>query len=266
MIAELTSFRVLEELLHRGAGRRVAFLPIGCTEQHGPLLPLGTDTLVARTLAEDLCMQWERQGNAGVVYPALAYTPSRSNAGYPGSTTVAEDTFRAYVADICRSILIHDFDAIVLLSMHGPAEPSLVETAYRLNKEQCDAGAVLHPLLVLGVSRCEALFQRHLGDMVGKHADFKETVLLYRVLGNQFFDASMVSALKRLDEHYRRTAQAMIGVLGVPMERRSVEGVLGRPYPDMEVDLARLAEVLWADLVATFAAAIDQMLGDLRNL
>lgn len=50
------------------------------------------------------------------------------------------------------------------------------------------------------------------------------------------------------------------------MERRSVEGVLGRPYPDTEVDLAMLADALWEDLVATFAAAIDQMLGDLRNL
>jgi creatinine amidohydrolase len=41
----------IEELL-RGRPHEVALLPVGATEQHGPHLPTGTDTIIARGLCE----------------------------------------------------------------------------------------------------------------------------------------------------------------------------------------------------------------------
>ncbi len=265
MIANLNSFKKLSTLLRAGSGKRVAYLPVGCTEQHGPILPLGTDTLIAQELAEDLCVYRERRGSTGVVYPALAYSPSRSNAAYPGSTTVSEDAFRVYVADVCRSLLPHGFDAVVLLCMHGPAEPSLIEIAFRLNLKQSDTGALLCPLLVLGVSQCGALFHKHLGEMAGKHADFKETVLLYKVLGANFFSREVLSDLQAFDERYRLAPPRHVEVPGVPMAQRSVDGVIGRPYSADNADLSGLSEALWSDIVDMFSLMIDQMLDGVRE-
>ncbi len=48
-----TSYHELSRRLE-AADRRVALLPIGCMEQHGPELPLETDSLVAKHLCRDL--------------------------------------------------------------------------------------------------------------------------------------------------------------------------------------------------------------------
>jgi creatinine amidohydrolase/Fe(II)-dependent formamide hydrolase-like protein len=266
MIADLTSYTTLEDFLRREEGKhRIAFLPVGCTEQHGPFLPLGTDTIVAQGLAQDLCLHRRQLGSPGVVYPALAYSPSRSNARFPGSTSVGEGAFRSYLSGICRSLLTHRFEAVAVLCLHGPAEPSLVETAFVLNQEQCEAGARLRPLLVLGVSRCREVFRRHLGDQAGKHADYKELVLLYKVLGKRFFSEDLLCALKEFDEQYCRHPPPQVGVYGVPMERRSVDGVIGRPFPGAADDLPQLADALWTDLVRTFSTDIDHMLDSVET-
>jgi creatinine amidohydrolase len=49
----------------RDRGSAVALLPIGSFEQHGPYLPLTTDTLVASTIAVELA----------IVYPVLRLPP-----------------------------------------------------------------------------------------------------------------------------------------------------------------------------------------------
>src|SRR5204862_3828417 len=48
----------------------VALIPVGATEQHGPHLPVGTDTVIATALADAAA------GQAAVVLPALAFGAS----------------------------------------------------------------------------------------------------------------------------------------------------------------------------------------------
>jgi creatinine amidohydrolase/Fe(II)-dependent formamide hydrolase-like protein len=57
-------------------------VPIGSCEQHGPHLPLGTDTMVAEELAAGLA--GHRSGI--VVAPSLAVTASGEHAGFAGRT------------------------------------------------------------------------------------------------------------------------------------------------------------------------------------
>jgi len=263
MNIEHATFRQLEGLL-QGGGRAVAVLPVGCTEQHGPHLPLGTDTLVAGAMAAALCDRLADDGWQGGVYPPLAYTPSRSNADYPGSITVDEGCFRGYAEEVCRSILHHPFAALVLLCMHGPAEPSLIELAFRLNQEQFNAGAPVRPLIVLGVTRYAGVFQRVLGDSAGKHADFKEFLLLYKTLGEEFFSAEKVAALQAFGECYRNAPPVSVALPGIPMERRSVDGVIGVPWPEGDVDYQTLADDLWNGLLGAFAATVATAFADLE--
>jgi creatinine amidohydrolase len=63
----------------RGAtGASVALLPIGSFEQHGPYLPLVTDTLIATGISESI----SRQHNTFQL-PALAFGCSHEHAGFP---------------------------------------------------------------------------------------------------------------------------------------------------------------------------------------
>jgi len=266
MRAEYSSYQQIESIFSSTNLPKIAYLPVGCTEQHGPILPLGTDTLVAKQLAIDLCTYRKEKDAPGIIYPEIAYSPSRSNTNYPGSTTISEDAFRSYCNEVCCSILRHKFDALVIICMHGPAEPSLIEIAFKLNQIQFERGENVRPILVLGMLRLSKVFRKWFGTNTGKHADFREFLLLYKAIGVDFFSPKVVAALEEFSSRYAKSTLSSIELLGVPMELRSVEGVVGTPMPKSEKTHSELAEGIWNDLIIAFSEAVDRSLSDLQSL
>ena len=72
-MAELRSWETLTspELQRLAGGRCVAVLAMGATEQHGPHLPLGTDTMIAKGLVDRARRHIESPGTV-LVLPPLA--------------------------------------------------------------------------------------------------------------------------------------------------------------------------------------------------
>lgn len=266
MKAEYSSYQEIESILRGTVSHKIAYLPVGCTEQHGPILPLGTDTLIAKNLAIDLCTYRKIKNESGIIYPEIAYSPSRSNIHYSGSTTVFEETFRSYCKEVCLSVLRHNFDALVILCTHGPAEPSLVEIAFQLNRNQFEGGEKIRPIIVLGMLMISKVFQKWLGGFAGKHADYREFLLLYRAIGIDFFKPEVIDALEEFSSRYAKTNLPVIDLLGVPMELRSLEGVIGSPMCNNEQSHKELAEEVWNDLIFKFSEAIDKSMTDLKTL
>jgi creatinine amidohydrolase len=64
--------------------RRLAILPIGALEAHGPHLPVGTDNLLAQAIAERVAEQL-----GGVLLPLLPYGQVWSFQDFPGSLSVS---------------------------------------------------------------------------------------------------------------------------------------------------------------------------------
>ena len=88
---ELTSDQV-RCLLSTGKKKYGFLLPVGCTEQHGPLLPLNCDTLLARRAAENLALSLASHPNYGAfVLPDFAYTPSPGAENTWGTVSVSFD-------------------------------------------------------------------------------------------------------------------------------------------------------------------------------
>ncbi|WP_052726423.1 creatininase family protein [Devosia epidermidihirudinis] len=93
---------------------KAVILPVGSTEQHGPLGIIGTDTLCAEAVAQ-------RAGaiSGGLVLPVLAYTPAPFNMGFAGTISVTEPVFAALVTEILAALAHHGFRQVYVLNGHG---------------------------------------------------------------------------------------------------------------------------------------------------
>jgi creatinine amidohydrolase/Fe(II)-dependent formamide hydrolase-like protein len=66
--------------------RPLLVVPIGACEQHGPHLPLDTDTRIAVALAQSLADKYD-EGDL-LVTPALGITASGEHASFPGTLSI----------------------------------------------------------------------------------------------------------------------------------------------------------------------------------
>jgi creatinine amidohydrolase len=98
------------------ADARLALLPVGATEQHGPHLALSTDISIASALADRIAA---RMGGAAVVCPPLAYGMSEHHLRFPGTLTLRPATFQAVVVDVVESLAAHGITHVLVVNGHG---------------------------------------------------------------------------------------------------------------------------------------------------
>jgi len=80
-------------------GGRVAVLPFGAFEQHGPHMPLSTDTIMAQELARRLASTAD-----ALLLPPVHYGQTSDNDGFPGTVSLGFDTVRHIALDICAGL------------------------------------------------------------------------------------------------------------------------------------------------------------------
>ena len=100
-------------------GRPVMLVPLGATEQHGPHLPLSTDTIIAEVMATRAAAAVVAQGIDAVVAPALPYGSSGEHAGFAGTLSIGQAALELVVVELVRSIDPVDVGGIVLVNGHG---------------------------------------------------------------------------------------------------------------------------------------------------
>jgi creatinine amidohydrolase len=93
---------------------RTVLLPVGATEEHGPHLPLGTDTFQA----QDVCRRLAEQRRVFVA-PAIPYGVCRSTGEHPGTVSLTTATLKALVCDLVRSCYRQGLRNVVILSGHA---------------------------------------------------------------------------------------------------------------------------------------------------
>lgn len=111
----------------RRARPALLVLPVGSCEQHGPHLPLDTDTRIAMALAQGLAEKYE-EGDL-LVAPPLAVSASGEHAGFPGTLSIGSDVFEQVLVELVRSA---DWsEGVVLVNGHG-GNRTAVQRAVRL--------------------------------------------------------------------------------------------------------------------------------------
>lgn len=91
----------------------VLVVPVGSTEQHGPHLPLDTDTVLATALAVALAGSDQRF----VVAPPLAITASGEHRGFAGTLSIGTEIMAGVVIELARSA--EWATGIVFVNGHG---------------------------------------------------------------------------------------------------------------------------------------------------
>ncbi len=111
-LARLTTFEAADALKRA----EVLILPVGATEQHGPNLTLDADTEIAYALAKRVA---EKLYPKVLVAPALPFGVSYHHMGFPGTITLAPETFLAVVLDVAKSLKQHGVRRLFILDGHA---------------------------------------------------------------------------------------------------------------------------------------------------
>lgn len=93
-------------------------LPVGAIEQHGPHMPVFTDTLISEVLLTEAFEQLPDDTNIWLL-PAIPYGKSTEHLGHPGTITLSATTLMAVVMDIAKSLSTSGFQKLVLVNTHG---------------------------------------------------------------------------------------------------------------------------------------------------
>jgi creatinine amidohydrolase len=98
--------------------RSILVQPFGSIEQHGPHLPLATDSIIVEAVARSLV---ERYGDEHDLWllPSLRYTKSDEHASFPGTVWLSSTTMLSVVDDLARSLAMLPARRLVFLNGHG---------------------------------------------------------------------------------------------------------------------------------------------------
>jgi mycofactocin precursor peptide peptidase len=112
------------------AADAVLAVPIGATEQHGPHLPLSTDTDIAVALVNGLAAARRDV----VAAPAVAYGSSGEHAGFDGTLSIGREAVELMLVELVRSASA-TFGRVLLVCAHGGNEVPLRRAEQRLRRE-----------------------------------------------------------------------------------------------------------------------------------
>lgn len=189
----------------------VLAVPIGSLEQHGPHLPLDTDTRIAVELGRRL----SQARTDVVVAPPVSYGASGEHAGFAGTLLIDHAVLADLLLELIRSARA-SFSGVVLISAHGGNHEalSLVSERCRVDGE---AAVVWTPAIPGGDA----------------HAGRTETSLMLAIdsaaVRIELAEAGCTDSLEALMPRLRAEGVRPIssnGVLGDPQGASAAEGEL----------------------------------------
>ena len=96
---------------------KVALIPVGCVEMHGPHLPTGNDAYVA----DYICIR-AAQREPAIVLPPIFYNMNNMMKCYPGTISIPIAALRRIYEDICVECARNGFNRIVFFIGHGGSQ------------------------------------------------------------------------------------------------------------------------------------------------
>jgi creatinine amidohydrolase len=208
------------EVAERAASGAVLAVPLGSTEQHGPHLPLATDT----DIAVALCRRLASARPDVLIAPAVAYGSSGEHDGFAGTLSIGQAAIEQLVLELGRSAT-KTFRHVLFVSAHGGNAAPVSRAVEALRSR----------------SRDVTLFQpRWEGD---PHAGHHETALLLAL------DPGRVRMDRAVPGDTRPLAMLMPQLAARGVRAVSETGVLGDPSAATAAQGIALLDDLAAQLI-----------------
>jgi creatinine amidohydrolase len=111
------------------SAHRLAILPLGSLEFHGPHNPLGSDSIIISGIAGRIAVRTK-----GLLFPTVMFTQCPAHtAHFLGTISVRPEVMTMYFADILRNILRAGFRKVFILNGHdgniGPGRGAIAQVA-----------------------------------------------------------------------------------------------------------------------------------------
>ena len=202
----------------------IVVVPVGSCEQHGPHLPLHTDTTIATALARDLAT---RRGDC-VVAPPVGVSASGEHAGFAGTLSVGTEVMAGIVIEIARSA--EWAGGVVFVNGHGGNVTAMQRAADVFGRE----------------GRRVLIWWPHLPDG-DPHAGHTETSLMLALAPDEV----------RIEREVAGPVPAMADLVRYGVQPLSSSGVLGDPT----TATAEHGWELFSSLTGQLAAAVTDWAG-----
>jgi creatinine amidohydrolase len=241
-----------DQVAEIAAAGGLPLLPIGSVEQHGPHLPLDTDSHAATTVAERAALRLtETADPPGLVLPPIWWGLSPYWLPYPGTLSLRPETILALIADLGASVARHGFRRLVIVNGHGGNEGIVAVAATQLADCGLRAAALSYWELIGDELR---QWSRHDGGSIGHAGEVETSIML--ALQPDLVDADQAGNVAGADLATRGGRFPGVGYAPPNPERESPSGVYGAAAagrPELGEHVIALAADRLADFVREFA-------------
>jgi len=211
-------------------GYTTAVFAIGSTEQHGPALPLKTDTLIGDTVANRVALKLGRALQAPTIHAGC----SDHHLAFPGTVSLKAGTLKAVIHDYVDSLVHHGFTTLVLLPSHG-GNFATVQQAIEEARQKHPGVTIIGYTNLLDFVKlfCEASAEFGVsGGAAGAHAGESEASIMMALAGDLVasdrFAPGYTGPLGKdeLDVIYQKGMPALTsnGILGDPTTASAEKG------------------------------------------
>jgi creatinine amidohydrolase len=234
-----------EEIKSFSKRTKTSIIPIGSLEQHGPHLPIGTDTTIAFRTASEVS-----ERISSLLLPPLSVGFSMEHLSFPGTVSIDATTLIVTISSICQSLSTYGFTNPIVINGHG-GNVAALETAAQTLLYRSNIRVLMFHVPDLANAAYRNLYRSSTRAPPG-HADEIETSLLLACSNWNLRKRHKIKELPKLPKGLS---------LGSPMEgifrpwktaELSRSGVLGDPTRAsrkkgkkiLETVVDRIAEVI----------------------
>lgn len=112
----------------------VVVLPLGATEQHGPHLPVSTDSCIAQGMVDAVVARLPSSSSA-IFLPVMTVTNSVEHTDRPGTLSLGRDLTFTYIMELARNVQRAGVRKLVIANAHGGNAGVMIDASHAIRAE-----------------------------------------------------------------------------------------------------------------------------------